>query len=91
MKFLGKHPCPECLVKKDDIWKMGTKLDMATRIKKARTDDQLTRDWLQTIRNWIYRQGHTPEDAAVKRTPTHSMSLTTTQVGLSLILSLHVI
>ena len=80
LKFLGAHPCPGCLVKKEDIWKMGTKPDLALRIKKARTDDPHTRLWFARIREWIFCHGDGPESTHVKNAIPNGMSLNPTQV-----------
>ncbi|EGO30230.1 hypothetical protein SERLADRAFT_412306 [Serpula lacrymans var. lacrymans S7.9] len=40
IKFLGKCPCPRCLVKKQDLAKMGMKRDMRQRVKKIRVDNE---------------------------------------------------
>ena len=80
LKFLGAHPCPDCLVKKEDIWKMGMKHDLATRVKKARVDDPQTRSWFARIRNWIFCNGDGPDSTSVKNCVTSKMSLNATQV-----------
>ncbi|KAI9445895.1 hypothetical protein H4582DRAFT_2069195 [Lactarius indigo] len=35
-KFLGKHPCPRCVVEKDQIAELGTKVDIKRRKRLAR-------------------------------------------------------
>ncbi|KAG2336125.1 hypothetical protein BDR05DRAFT_978853 [Suillus weaverae] len=39
MKFLGRCPCPRCLVKKDNIFKLGTKFDRRQRNRNAQVDN----------------------------------------------------
>ena len=74
------HPCPDCLVKKMDIWKMGTKRDLAMRVKKARRDDPQTRSWFARIRNWIFCHGDGLDSARIKNAVPNQTSLNSTQV-----------
>ena len=82
LRYLGKHPCPDCLVEKDNIWKMGRADDMATRAK-SRGDDKYTDSWYTKIRRWIFREGRAPEGQSVKETPLWQESRATTQVSAS--------
>ncbi|KAH9900331.1 uncharacterized protein BXZ73DRAFT_62717, partial [Epithele typhae] len=66
MKFLGEFPCPGCLVKKSDIDKMGTIRDMAARQSKPRKDSSPLRRAIGTVREWIFRDGDTPESKRIK-------------------------
>ena len=83
LKFLGVHPCPDCLVKKVDIWKMGTKPDLAMRIKKAHNDDPQTRSWFACIREWIFCNSDGPDSTRVKNAIPSTMSLNPIQVRIS--------
>ncbi|EIW62284.1 uncharacterized protein TRAVEDRAFT_115985 [Trametes versicolor FP-101664 SS1] len=66
IKFLGRCPCPDCLVTKDWIHLMGTKRDMATREKKPREDSSWLRNKLEQVRGWIFKRGLPTEGRAVK-------------------------
>jgi len=57
MKFLGNCPCPRCLVTKDKIYKLGTKIDQWVRDKKARVDDGARRCLIEGVRKAIFDLG----------------------------------
>ena len=57
VKYLGKCPCPLCLVEKNQIAGLGTKLDMKMREDKKRVDDESRRHDIEQARKWIYKQG----------------------------------
>ena len=59
---------------------MGTKPDLASRVKKGRADDPHTRSWFARIREWIFCHGDGPESTRVKNAIPHGMSLNPTQV-----------
>lgn len=40
LKFLGRSPCPRCLVQKDTIFNLGAKRDRSIRKKTERVDDE---------------------------------------------------
>ncbi|KAI0363871.1 hypothetical protein BV20DRAFT_957443 [Pilatotrama ljubarskyi] len=61
IKFLGRCPCPDCLVEKSRIHFMGTKSDMALRRKKVREDTPWLRRTLSRVRGWIFGRGFAPE------------------------------
>jgi hypothetical protein len=54
---MGRCPCPDCLVEKDQISGMGTKLDMKRRHDKARQDDEARQRRVNLTRRWIYELG----------------------------------
>ncbi|KAF9230351.1 hypothetical protein BU15DRAFT_57343 [Melanogaster broomeanus] len=57
LKFLGRCPCPRCLVKKVDIPKMGTARDMGRRITKVRVDDAKRQLRVRQARVLIFKKG----------------------------------
>ncbi|KAI0324055.1 hypothetical protein GY45DRAFT_1263589 [Cubamyces sp. BRFM 1775] len=66
IKYLGRCPCPSCLIDKSRIQLMGTKRDMAQRIKKLREDTPWLRMLLERIRGWIFQRGRAPEGKSVE-------------------------
>ena len=68
MKLLGNCPCPDCLVTKDKICKLGTKIDQWVRDKKAHVDDG-ARCWLiKGARKAMFDLGHSIASKAVEGT-----------------------
>ncbi|KAF8546201.1 hypothetical protein OG21DRAFT_1479705 [Imleria badia] len=59
IKFLGRYPCPWCLVKKSELMTMGTARDMKIRIKRYRVDNRKWRTFIQTARRLIFERGAT--------------------------------
>ncbi|THU90778.1 hypothetical protein K435DRAFT_675497 [Dendrothele bispora CBS 962.96] len=57
IRSLGTYPCPHCLVKKDQIDQLGTKLDRRRRKNKARVDSEQRQSSIQRIRRWIFDAG----------------------------------
>jgi hypothetical protein len=57
IKYLGKHPCPRCLVCKIDIPALGSKHDQQQRVTGKRKDDNVRRKEIERVRKWIYRDG----------------------------------
>ena len=57
MKFLGKCPCPRCLITKDKIYKLGTKADQWTCNKRARVDDERHQWLIDNVRKAIFEAG----------------------------------
>ena len=57
IKFLGKHPCPWCLITKDNIHKMGSKIDRLHRKSTLRTDSENRQSAITKVRDWIFRLG----------------------------------
>jgi hypothetical protein len=54
---MGQCPCPHCLVEKDQIAFMGTKLDMKRRRDKARQDSEARQQHVDRARKRIYEFG----------------------------------
>ena len=57
IRNLGQSPCPRCLVKKKDIFLLGTPEDMACRTCHARSDDDSRRRKVSSARDIVYKQG----------------------------------
>ena len=57
VKYLGKCPCPLCLVEGHQIPNLGTKPDMKAREDKKRVDDDRRRRDIETVRKWMYEKG----------------------------------
>lgn len=66
MKFLGRCPCPRCLVSKDKIYKLGTKLDRWVRSKMTRVDDEARRRSIEHVRKAIFEHGRGVVSKAVE-------------------------
>lgn len=81
IRFLGKCPCPTCLVEKKNIAAMGSKRDMKTRTK-ARTDDKHTQGIIARARSWIFEKGYNLRSAMVERL-LYPLSLLPTRVSVS--------
>jgi len=57
MKFLGRCPCPRCLITKDRIYRLGTKADQWICSKMAHVDDE-HRWWsINNVRKAIFEAG----------------------------------
>ncbi|KAN0118275.1 hypothetical protein V8E52_005251 [Russula decolorans] len=65
-KFLGKCPCLRCLVTKDQIGQMGTKLDARHR-ENERVDNDSRRQKIKMTRGWIFERGYGVASNAVER------------------------
>lgn len=65
IKFLGKHPCPRCLVEKDQISLLGTRVDVKCREQYERRDDRFRQQLVERVRQKIF----------VKGTPVNSKSI----------------
>ena len=57
IKYLGKHPCPRCLVEKSHIRELGSKVDLRRRGNLVRIDDGPRQFDVETARKLIYTQG----------------------------------
>ena len=64
-KFLGRCACPDCLIPRNEFWKMGTKIDIARRTSKARVDSKDIQDRLARVRVFIFEKGLSPDSMAV--------------------------
>src|SRR6267154_3466186 len=60
----GNCPCPRCLVKKEDISKLGQVRDMQNRLSRARS---YVGDLITRARDFIYKLGLNVAGAAVER------------------------
>ena len=78
IRSLSQHPCPRCLVKKDQIDDMGNKLD-ARRRKKERVDNDDIKMRVNMTREWIFTRGYGVLSNAVQR-KLAPMSLVPTRV-----------
>ncbi|KAH9884316.1 hypothetical protein C8Q73DRAFT_661143 [Cubamyces lactineus] len=65
IKFLGRCPCPDCLVDKSRIHLMGTKNDLAARTSRRRQDTSWLRSTIARVRRWIFCRGTAPEGKIV--------------------------
>ncbi|KAI0315118.1 hypothetical protein OF83DRAFT_1293481 [Amylostereum chailletii] len=57
IKYLGACPCPRCLIKKEDIHKVGTKNDIKFREKHPRVDNDWHAKAIDEARKLIFEQG----------------------------------
>ncbi|KAF8874231.1 hypothetical protein BD779DRAFT_1476607 [Infundibulicybe gibba] len=67
IKYLGKCPCPRCLIKKANIGGLGGKRDQLCRTKNARLDTPHRRSLIETARHWIYETGTNIAGTAMER------------------------
>ncbi|ETW76907.1 hypothetical protein HETIRDRAFT_328118 [Heterobasidion irregulare TC 32-1] len=65
IRSLAKCLCPRCLVEKNQVYKIGSKLDMRLHKKMARQDDAPRRHAVEVARKIIYKQGYGIESTAV--------------------------
>ena len=80
IKCLGQHTCPDCVMDRNDFWKMGMKSDMAARTKHARKDSSILHDVIAMVCKWTFQDGMTPEGKNVKDTKLGPLSMTPTRV-----------
>ena len=66
IKYLAQCPCPRCLVKKEQIDAIGTKVDSIRR-SQIREDDESRREQVERARGWIFERGYSVVSAAVER------------------------
>lgn len=57
VKFLGRCPCPRCLVNKSKIDKLGNRADRRQREKGIRVDDRHRRSMIERAREFIFKLG----------------------------------
>jgi len=67
MKFLGKCPCPRCLVSKDKIYKLGMMSDRRQRNRNARVDDHPRRSLIERARELIFVKGYSVISSGIER------------------------
>lgn len=77
---MGKHPCPRCLIEKDDIADLGTKVDIERRKQLTREDDDRRRRLVEKARRKIYMKGIPVNSTAVSNIIAEG-SLTPTRVS----------
>ncbi|EMD34528.1 hypothetical protein CERSUDRAFT_55172 [Gelatoporia subvermispora B] len=58
IRFLARCPCPICLVTKDKIPLMGTRLDLRQRLKWCRVDTTHLRRKITMTRQWLFEKGY---------------------------------
>jgi hypothetical protein len=67
MKTLGTYLCPICLIKKEDVVKMGQKLDMKWRVTRKRHDSQTHQSKVETYRKLIFEKGRKVDGTALDK------------------------
>ena len=86
IKFLGTMLCPRCFIEKDEVYMMGTTVDMQ-RCAKRRVDSTIRQGRVETARKLIFQHGFAvsgkPIDQALGE-----QSLVPTRVSLSLLFAL---
>ncbi|KAG7093235.1 hypothetical protein E1B28_006921 [Marasmius oreades] len=66
IKFLAQHPCPLCLLKKEDMHRLGTKADMKTHETLAREDSDDLRKAIKKARQLIFDHGYSVSSRRVQ-------------------------
>ncbi|KAI5990725.1 hypothetical protein EDD15DRAFT_2123629, partial [Pisolithus albus] len=66
LKFLGRSPCPRCLVQKNTIFNLGAKKDRYIRRKTERVDDERRHISIENARKAIFEFGHSVLSTAVE-------------------------
>ena len=64
---------------------MGTKTDMTRRLTWLRVDNEQTRNWYKSVRDFIFKLGRRPDSNAVKDLGLGKLSLTATQVRVNVL------
>jgi hypothetical protein len=64
VKFLGKCPCPHCILKKAQISELGTKHDANRRVKLARVDTPADQEIVEKARKHVF-QGYKVDGSKV--------------------------
>ena len=69
IRDMGACPCPRCFVAKEDIWKMGMKLDMRQREQHLRVDDEARRRIVGLAHTLVYDpiKNYNPTSAGIER------------------------
>lgn len=86
IRNLGLSPCPRCLVKKEDICKLGTDQDSRARERLRRIDDDARNRKVDTARGLIYDSHKAVDSVPVDRILKED-SLVPTQVCSTAVLS----
>ena len=55
VKFLGKCPCPRCILKKGQISELGIKRDANRRVKLARVDTPADQEIVEKARKHVFQ------------------------------------
>lgn len=66
MKFLGRCPCPRCLIEKSNIDRFGTKQDQKQQKNNARVDNHERQNWIETAHKIIFTLGRSVISKAVE-------------------------
>ena len=66
IKYLGRNPCPRCLIKKEDLAGVGTHTDIVTR-NHHRTDNDTRRQNVERARRHIFTEGLGVKSSAVEK------------------------
>ncbi|KAK0439080.1 uncharacterized protein EV420DRAFT_1735640 [Desarmillaria tabescens] len=75
IKHLGKCLCPRCLIVKDKVRELGTKLDMRRRETQARVDSVNRQNDVTMAQDWIYNRGYPVDGKAINDLlGTHSLT-----------------
>jgi len=82
IRDLGGRPCPRCYVLLKNIPDLGTKKDLATRLRH-RTDTDSIRKKIGKARKEIFRYGHGVRSSSVNRI-LKDLSLVPTLVSLTM-------
>ncbi|KAF5378621.1 hypothetical protein D9757_009547 [Collybiopsis confluens] len=64
-KCLGLHPCGECNISKDKIFRLGTVLDRGTRDRLRRQDSELRQNKVERARELIFKKGYSISSKAI--------------------------
>ncbi|KAG6894126.1 hypothetical protein C0992_007423 [Termitomyces sp. T32_za158] len=67
IRNMGSCPCPRCIIPKDRIPELGTKLDASRRQTLARSVSHCFLDKIQSARDAIYQFGYKVKSAFVER------------------------
>lgn len=67
IRNLGSFPCPRCMIPKEKIPELGTKLDGKRRETNQRYANSGLFSKIRMVRSWIYKQGLRVKAAAVER------------------------
>ncbi|KAF4568042.1 hypothetical protein EYR36_010050 [Pleurotus pulmonarius] len=65
IRYLGKYPCPRCLIPKSEIYKMGMSRDITFRRTHRRKDSTSIQKLIETVRKYMYNKGLLVHGSAV--------------------------
>ncbi|KAJ8087428.1 hypothetical protein PM082_006258 [Marasmius tenuissimus] len=66
IRNLGRCPCTQCCVEKDQIHELGMLRDRQRRERKARVDTEDRRSTIERVRTWIFAKGRAVASSAVE-------------------------